>query len=308
MNHTTSLKDKIQSFEKGQNKMKAKILIGIFLAFIVIGSTIIISLLEDGKNTLSTEEINELEKQQSAFPARHSFTAGDMMVLEDWCTDNKGLWKNMGRDKGECMFETKTQYHLASMILDELQQPTIEGKPAQEICRFLALKCPQRASFDGYYQLDTGRTFVNYDYKGVMYSFDVSDEVKITFTADNSSETFNLSESTTLEDEFSIRMKTGYDYYTLGEKVGISGMVRDNHRILSQTDFKYPVTLQIITDGTLVEVAQLEVLRDGKFQHVISTGGPLWSPGEYEIRTTYATYTATTTFEIEKESQRLLEK
>ena len=220
--------------------MNSKILIVVSLAFVIIIGTITILSFVENDRSLTTEEINELERQQSAYPARSTFTGGDMMFLEDWCTNNKGFWRDMGLDRGECMFETRTQYHLASTILDDLQQPTVTGNPAQEICRFLALKCPQRASFDGYYQLNSGKTFVNYDYKGTMYGFDVSDEDNITFTVDNSHETFNLSEGTTLDDKFSIRVKTGYDYYTLGEKIGISGVVKDNHHVLSQATFEHP--------------------------------------------------------------------
>ncbi|MCH9657594.1 hypothetical protein K0U27_02680 [archaeon] len=260
-----------------------------------------ITLFDDTNETLSAEEINELEKQQSAYPARHSFAGGDMMFLEEWCEINDGLWKSMGTDRGECMFETKTQYHLASMILDDLKKPEITGKSAQEICRFLALECPQRASFDGHYQVDTDRTLVNYEYKGTMYRFDVSDEHPITFTINDSQEQFDLSENATLEDEFNIKVKTGYDYYTLGEKIGISGIVRDNHRILSQTDFEHPIILQITRDDTLIEVAQLEILRDGKFQHIVNTGGHMWKSGEYQIKTTYDRYVAINTFDIDKE-------
>ena len=186
------------------------------------------------------------------------------------------------------------------MILDDLEKPAISGKPAQEICRVLALECPQRASFDGHYQIDTGKTLVNYDYKGIMYRFDVSDEDQITFTVDDSHEQFNLSENATLEDEYNVSMKTGYDYYTLGEKIGISGTVRDNHRMLSETDFEHPVILQITADEIMVEIAQLEVLRDGKFTHIVNTGGHIWKPGEYEIRAAYDTYAATTTFGMDK--------
>ena len=285
--------------------MKTKILTCICLTFAVIItiSGIVMLSFESDKSKLSDEEINKLEREQSAYSARHMFTGGDVMFLKKWCTDNKGFWRDMGLDRGECMFETKTQYHLASMLLDELQKPTVTGKPAQEICRFLALECPQRAAFDGHYQIETDRTFVNYNYKNTMYRFDVSDEDQITFTAGDSQEQFSISESTTLEDKFSIRVKTGYDYYTLGERIGINGRVSDNHQILSQTDFQHPVILQIITEESLVEVAQLEVLRDGQFKYIINTGGHAWKPGEYEIRTTYDTYTATATFDMDKETR-----
>ena len=287
--------------------MTSKILIIASLGLIAMVGTIAIISLDDNADTL-TSKINELEKQQSAFPARHTFTGGDMQLLQDWCNENKGFWRDMGFDRGECMFETRTQYHLASAMLDDLQKPKITGKPAQEICRFLALKCFSNSSFDGYYQLDTGKTFVNYDYKGILYRFDVSDEDNITFTMNDFHESFNLSETTTLDDEFNILVKTGYDYYQLGDKIAISGMVRDNHHMLSESDFEYPVTIQIITNGELIEVAQLDVRKDGKFQYIVNTGGYVWKSGEYEIRTTYDIYTATTTFDMDKESRNLLVK
>ena len=282
--------------------MNSKFILGSGLVFVGIITAFMV-LSNENDDSLSAEEINELEKQQSAFPARATFTGGDMMFLENWCSDNKGLWQEMGLDMGECLFETRTQYHLASAILDELQLPTITGKPAQEICRFLNLQCPQRASFDGYFDIDSGKTFVNYEYKGVFYNFDVSDEEKITFRVDNSKESFNLSENATLFDDFSIRVKTGYDYYTIGEKIGVEGLVRDNHRLLSESVFEYPVILQITRDGVLIEVAQLDIRHDGQFQYVINTDGFVWKPGQYQIRTAYDTFTAITVFDLDAESR-----
>ncbi len=288
--------------------MNSKILIGSSLAFIAIVGTITIILLEVNDDSLTIEYINELEKQQSAYPVKNIFTSDNISFLENWCTDNKGFWEESGSNREECMFETRTQYHLASAILDDLQRPEIIGKSTQEICRFLALKCFSNSSFDGHYQLDSGKTFVDYDYKGIPYRFNVSDENNITFTMNDSQESFNLSENTTLEDEFKIMVKTGYEYYQLGDRIAISGMVRDNHHMLSQTTFEHPVTIQIITNGELVEIAQLNIREDGQFHYIVNTGGHIWTQGEYEIRTTYDIYTATTTFDMDEESRNLLEK
>ncbi|MCV0367561.1 MAG: hypothetical protein K5798_09920 [Nitrosopumilus sp.] len=287
--------------------MNSKIFVGVSLAIIALVGTITIILLENNGDSLTAEEINELEKQQSAYPGKSTFVGGNMQFLEEWCADNKGFWKEVSADRGECGFETRTQYHLASAVLDDLQQPEITGKPAQEICRFLALKCFSNSSFDGYYEINTGKTFVTYDYKGVEYRFDISDEDNITFTMNNSQESFSLHESTTLDAEFSIQVKTGYGYYQLGDKIAISGTVRDNHHILSQATFEHPVTIQIITNGELLEVAQLDIREDGQFQHIINTGGHVWKSGEYTIKTTYDIYTATTTFDMGEESRNLLE-
>lgn len=175
-------------------------------------------------------------------------------------------------DKGEHMFETQTRYNLASAILNDLQQPEIGGKSAQENCRFLALKCFfSNSLFDGYYQLDSGKTFVNHDYKGILYRFDVSDEGNITFMMNDSQESLNLSENTTLDDEFKILVKTGYDYYQLGSKIAVSWMVGDVHPMSSQTIFEHPVNIQIITNGKLINVTQLEIRKDGQFQHIVNT-------------------------------------
>lgn len=287
--------------------MNSKIPISASLVFIaIIGTIALVLSLEENNPSLTAEEINELEKQQSAYLARSTFSGEDTVFLEDWCIDNKGFWRSMGLDRGECMFETRTQYNLAFSILTELVQPTITGKPAHEICRFLALKCPQHASFDGYYQSSSGLTFVTYEHKGTEYKFDVSDENNITFTINRSQESFNLSENATLEEKFSVQVKTGYDYYQLGDKITISGMVRDNHHMLSQTIFEHPVTIQIISDSVLTEVAQLDIREDGQFQYIVNTGGNVWKSGQYQVKTTYDTYTATTTFGMGNESRNLL--
>lgn len=300
----------------GRVGINSKILIGAGVSAVVIILVIAILALEDKpQSSLSTEEINELEQGEKLIGSRSNSipfygfeSGGNMTVYEEWCTATKGFWEDIGLDKGECVFETRTQHRLAFSILTELLQPTITGKPAQEICRFLALNCPQQASFDGLYQLGSGITFVIYDHKGTEYKFDVSDEDNITFTKNRSQESFHLSENATFEEKFSIQVKTGYDYYTLGEKIAISGIVRDNHHILSQTIFEHPVTIQIIVDGVLVEVAQLDIREDGQFQYIVNTGGIIWKSGEYQIKTTYDIYTATTTFDMGKESRSLLEK
>ena len=288
-------------------RMNSKILIGISLALIIVVGSIAIFTFDVNDDSLTTAEIDRLEKEQNQFPVRASFTGGNMGFLEEWCANNEGFWTGAETVKrGECAFETRTQYHLASAVLDELQQPEITGETAQELCRFLALECFSNSSFDGYYQLSTGKTFVNYDYKGTLYKFDVSDENNITFTVDGSQESIVLSESKTLDDEFSIMVNTGYDYYQLGDKIAISGTVRDNHHILSQAKFDFPVIIQIITEGELKEVAQLELREDGRFQYIVNTDGLIWTPGKYKVMTTYDTYATTTTFDMGKESRNLI--
>ena len=282
--------------------MNTKFLIIMALSVIaVVGGVLSIPVLTYDTNL--KEEINRLEQEQNQFAEVQTFTGfADMEFLEQWCTTNKGVWKGAKTvNRGECGFETKTQSLIAKANLEDIQRPKVTGYTAQQICDFFGMKCPfNRASFDGWYQLDTGRLIVNYEHKGVIYRFDVTDENNITFKQGDSEGFYILSDKTTLFDEYSIQVKTGYDIYELGEKIPIEGRIRDNNRILSEAVFEYPVTIQILTNGDLVEVAQLDIREDGVFQYIVNTAGHIWSAGEYEIKVNYDTYQATTTFELAK--------
>ena len=76
-------------------------------------------------------------------------------------------------------------------------------------------------------------------------------------------------------------LETAKATYEEGETITVSGKVGV---IIVDT----PVTLQIMHEGNLIEIAQLEVAQDGTFSHTILAQGPQWtSDGEYIIRGSY---------------------
>lgn len=66
--------------------------------------------------------------------------------------------------------------------------------------------------------------------------------------------------------------------YKKRSKVVISGTVTNQIG-------KTPVTLQIFTEGNLVDIAQIGVAKDGSYSHTVIAEGPLWKKvGTYTVR------------------------
>ncbi|AFS80218.1 hypothetical protein NKOR_01560 [Candidatus Nitrosopumilus koreensis AR1] len=78
-----------------------------------------------------------------------------------------------------------------------------------------------------------------------------------------------------------VSVQTDDKNYDEGDTIVISGKVQT---VVGGT----PVTLQILTSGNLVDIAQITVAQDGTYSHTILAEGPLWNnAGEYLIRVLY---------------------
>ena len=78
-----------------------------------------------------------------------------------------------------------------------------------------------------------------------------------------------------------ISVKTDSNSYKEGETIVVSGKVST---IITGT----PVTIQIFSQGNLVDIAQITVAEDGSYSHTVIAEGPLWSKaGEYTVKTTF---------------------
>lgn len=89
-----------------------------------------------------------------------------------------------------------------------------------------------------------------------------------------------------------IFVETSQNAYEEGETIVVSGNVTS---IIAGE----PIILTIFHEGNLIDVAQIEVAQDGKFNTIFKAQGPLWSKdGEYTIRTLYAKTIMETTFEF----------
>jgi predicted secreted protein with PEFG-CTERM motif len=78
-----------------------------------------------------------------------------------------------------------------------------------------------------------------------------------------------------------ISVQTDDNNYDENDIVVISGMVTT---VIGKT----PVTLQLFSEGNLIEIAQIIVAKDGSYSHTIIAEGPLWQKvGTYIVRTSY---------------------
>ena len=78
-----------------------------------------------------------------------------------------------------------------------------------------------------------------------------------------------------------ISVKTDDNHYDEGDTVVISGNVTT---VVGNT----PATLQLFTEGNLVDIAQITIAQDGTFSHTVNAWGPLWKKaGDYTIRMSY---------------------
>ena len=96
----------------------------------------------------------------------------------------------------------------------------------------------------------------------------------------------------TAEAAESITIETSNDVYYSGDFVVVFGKV--------QTIFENtPITIQILNQGNIVGIAQIEVAQDGTYVTSFNASGPLWiNDGTYQISLAYSTTTAQTTFEF----------
>ena len=87
-----------------------------------------------------------------------------------------------------------------------------------------------------------------------------------------------------------ISVQTDDNNYDEGDTIVISGIVT--------TQFiDTPVLLQIIHDGTFIEIRQIEVAQDGSFSKTIIAEGNVWkSSGEYIVRVFYQDESIETSF------------
>ncbi len=85
---------------------------------------------------------------------------------------------------------------------------------------------------------------------------------------------------------------TSQNSYEEGELVVVSGNVTS---ILEGS----PVSIQILREGNLIDIAQVIVAQDGKFTSTFKATGPLWTQdGTYIVRALYGTITQETNFEF----------
>jgi len=90
-----------------------------------------------------------------------------------------------------------------------------------------------------------------------------------------------ISGGTVFAQESLISIQTDDKNYDEGDTVVISGQVTT---IIGST----PITLQLFTEGNLVEIAQITVAQDGTYLHAVLAEGPLWKKqGQYIARVSY---------------------
>ena len=96
----------------------------------------------------------------------------------------------------------------------------------------------------------------------------------------------------TAEAAESITVETSNDVYYSGDFVVIFGKV--------QTIFENtPITIQILNQGNIIGIAQIQVAQDGTFVKSFNASGPLWvNDGTYQVSVAYAATTAQTSFEF----------
>ncbi|MFQ5782057.1 MAG: PEFG-CTERM sorting domain-containing protein [Nitrosopumilus sp.] len=86
---------------------------------------------------------------------------------------------------------------------------------------------------------------------------------------------------TSFAQESLISVQTDDNNYDEGDTVVISGQITT---IVGDT----PVTLQLFTEGNLVDIAQITVAQDGSYSHTLIAEGPLWNKqGDYLVRVSY---------------------
>ena len=90
-----------------------------------------------------------------------------------------------------------------------------------------------------------------------------------------------ISTGTVFAQESLISVQTDDNNYDEGDTIVISGKITT---VVGET----PITLQLFTEGNLVEIAQIKVAQDGTYSHTVIAEGPLWKKqGEYIVRVSY---------------------
>ncbi len=90
--------------------------------------------------------------------------------------------------------------------------------------------------------------------------------------------------------EYLISVQTNDENYEEGDTIVISGQVATK---IGET----PVLLQIIQEGSIIEIAQITVSQDGSFTKTIIAEPPIWRiQGNYTIKAFYQEYEAETEF------------
>ena len=78
-----------------------------------------------------------------------------------------------------------------------------------------------------------------------------------------------------------ISVQTDDIIYDEGDTIVISGTVTT---IVGST----PATLQLFSEGNLVDIAQIVIAQDGSYSHTVIAEGPLWkNQGDYTVRVSY---------------------
>ena len=90
-----------------------------------------------------------------------------------------------------------------------------------------------------------------------------------------------ISTGTAFAQESLISVQTDDNHYDEGDTIVISGNVTT---IVGST----PATLQLFSEGNLVDIAQITIAQDGSYSHTVIAEGPLWKKsGEYTVRVSY---------------------
>ena len=90
-----------------------------------------------------------------------------------------------------------------------------------------------------------------------------------------------LSTGTIFAQESLISVQTDDNNYDEGDTIVVSGRVTT---VVGET----PVTLQLLRDESLIDIAQIEVAQDGSYSHTIIAEGPQWAKqGDYVVRVLY---------------------
>jgi len=78
-----------------------------------------------------------------------------------------------------------------------------------------------------------------------------------------------------------VSVQTDDNNYDEGDTIVISGKVLT---VIGGT----PITLQLFSEGNLVDIAQITVAQDGSYSHTVIAEGPLWKKqGDYLVRVSY---------------------
>ena len=90
-----------------------------------------------------------------------------------------------------------------------------------------------------------------------------------------------ISTGTAFAQESLISVQTDDKIYDEGDTIVISGQVTT---IVGTT----PATLQLFSEGNLIDIAQITIAQDGSYSHTVIAEGPLWKvQGDYTVRVSY---------------------